>query len=98
MEPYAEGVRRSWMRVERAKGSRGRADRLPLTQRGHRQQAAKSLQPSPTRGEGEELLPQHFAGDDHAHDLVGAFKDRMDPQIAPETLDRIVAQIAIAAE
>ena len=32
MEPYAEGVRRSWMRVKRALGSRGRADRLPLTQ------------------------------------------------------------------
>ena len=32
MEPYAKGVRRSWMRVKRGKTPRGRDDRLPLTQ------------------------------------------------------------------
>ena len=32
MKPYAEGIRRSWMRGVRGKASRGRADRLPLTQ------------------------------------------------------------------
>src|SRR3546814_7515105 len=38
------------------------------------------------------------SSDLHPHHLIGAFEDRMDAQVAPETLDRIVAQIAIAAE
>src|SRR3546814_5864491 len=33
-----------------------------------------------------------------SHHLVGAFEDRMDAQVAPETLDRIILQIAVAAE
>src|SRR3546814_1832652 len=43
-------------------------------------------------------LAQQVPSDDHPHHLIGAFEDRMDAQVAPETLDRIVAQIAIAAE
>src|SRR5688572_28151321 len=45
----------------------------------------------------EGSLPKHVAGDDHAHDLVGPLQDRMDPEIAPEALDRIILQITIAA-
>src|SRR4051794_40559503 len=43
------------------------------------------------------LLAEQVAADDHAHDLVGALEDRMHPQVAPEALDRIVHQIAVAA-
>src|SRR3546814_6971090 len=42
-------------------------------------------------------LPRQLAADDHAHHLVGAFEDRMDAQITPEALDRVIHQIAVAA-
>src|SRR3546814_15850873 len=41
-----------------------------------------------------DLVPSH----DHPHHLVRPFEDRMDAQVAPETLDRIILQIAVAAE
>ena len=40
--------------------------------------------------------PQQLAGDDQAHDLVGAFEDLVHPDVAQEALDWIVAQVAIA--
>src|SRR5205085_8051108 len=43
------------------------------------------------------LLAEQVAADDHAHDLVGAFQDRMDPKIPPEALDRVILQIAVTA-
>src|SRR5665213_70394 len=42
-------------------------------------------------------IPQHRAGDDDAHDLVGAFEDLVHAHIAQDALDRVVAQIAVAA-
>src|SRR5580692_6038180 len=42
-------------------------------------------------------LPQEVAGDDDAHDLVGAFEDLVHPDVAQIALDREVLQIAIAA-
>src|SRR4051812_35530882 len=43
------------------------------------------------------LLPQQVAGDDDAHDLVGAFEDLVHPQIAQIALDREILEIAVAA-
>src|SRR5690348_17076498 len=43
------------------------------------------------------LLPEEVAGDDDAHDLVGAFEDLMHPQIAQIALDREILEIAVAA-
>src|SRR3546814_2286677 len=34
---------------------------------------------------------------DHTHDLVGAFQNGMDPQVAPEAFDWIILKIAIAS-
>lgn len=34
---------------------------------------------------------------DHAHDLVGALEDRVDPEISEVLLDLVVLEIAIAA-
>ena len=41
---------------------------------------------------------QQLPRDEQAHHLIGAFQNAMHAQIAPEAFDRIVAQIAIAAE
>src|SRR3546814_18643109 len=46
----------------------------------------------------EASLAQQIPSDDHPHHLVGAFEDRMDAQVAQATLDRIILQIAVAAE
>src|SRR5215470_2431126 len=43
------------------------------------------------------LLPQQVAGDDDAHDLVGAFEDLVHPQVAQIALDREVFEITVAA-
>src|SRR3546814_8075540 len=43
-------------------------------------------------------LAQQVPSHDHPHHLIGSFEDRMDAQVAPEALDRIILQIAIAAE
>src|SRR3546814_18850136 len=45
----------------------------------------------------EASLAQQIPSDDHPHHLVGAFADRMDAQVAPETLERIILQLAVAA-
>src|SRR4051812_26099117 len=37
-------------------------------------------------------LPGQLAADDHAHHLVGAFEDRVDPEVAPEAFDRVILQ------
>src|SRR5271169_2697972 len=41
---------------------------------------------------------EQMPGDDHPHDLVGAFEDLVHAQIAQIALDRKVLQIAVAAE
>ena len=46
---------------------------------------------------GLKLLPQQPPGDDDAHDLVGAFEDLVDAQIAQMALDREVPEVAVAA-
>ena len=43
------------------------------------------------------LVPQHVAADDQPHHLVGAFQDLMHAHVAQHALDRMVAQIAVAA-
>src|SRR5215831_13895858 len=43
------------------------------------------------------LIPEHSAADDHAHDLVGTLKYLMHAHVAQDALDRMIAQIAIAA-
>src|SRR5690348_9934430 len=43
------------------------------------------------------LLPQQVAGDDDAHDLVGAFEDLVHPHVAQIALDREVLEITVAA-
>ncbi|CAE1299875.1 unnamed protein product [Acanthosepion pharaonis] len=40
---------------------------------------------------------QKIPPDDHSHHLIGAFRDRMHAQIAPEAFDRVIHQIAVAA-
>src|SRR5215472_2163430 len=39
---------------------------------------------------------EQAAGDDHPHDLVGAFKDLVDAHVAQIALDREILQIAVA--
>src|SRR5580704_5522017 len=43
------------------------------------------------------LLTQQVAGDDDAHDLVGAFEDLVDAQVAQIALDREILEVAVAA-
>src|SRR4029077_1796885 len=52
--------------------------------------ARRTMRPQP-------LLPQQVAGDDDAHDFVGAFEDLVDAQVAQVALDREIAEIAVAA-
>ena len=42
-------------------------------------------------------LAEEVAGDDDAHDLVGAFEDLVHAQIAQIALDREILEIAVAA-
>ncbi len=42
-------------------------------------------------------LPQQSPGDDDAHDLVGAFEDLVDADVAQMALDREVLEVAVAA-
>ena len=49
--------------------------------------------PSQTRW----LLVQKAAGDDNAHDLVGAFEDLVHAHVAQIALDREVLQVAVTA-
>ena len=42
-------------------------------------------------------MTQQLPRDDHAHDLIGALKDLVDPQVPNNPLKRIVLQIAISA-
>jgi hypothetical protein len=42
-------------------------------------------------------VPQQCAADDQPHDLVSAFKNLMDANVAQHPLDRVVAQVAKAA-
>src|SRR3546814_4513015 len=42
-------------------------------------------------------LAEHVPCNDHTHDLVGAFQNGMDPQVAPEAFDWIILKIAIAS-
>jgi hypothetical protein len=35
--------------------------------------------------------------DDHSHDLIGAFQDLVNPQVAHQFFDAVICQIAIAA-
>src|SRR5690606_5148259 len=42
-------------------------------------------------------LPQQVPPNDQPHDLVGALEDRVHAQVAPEALDRVVHQVAVAA-
>src|SRR5215213_1839320 len=53
--------------------------------------------PTLSRGERAYSLPKHVPAYDHPHDLVRSLEDRMDPEVAPEALDRIVHQIPVAA-
>ena len=43
------------------------------------------------------VLAELFPAGDHSHDFVGSLKDAVDAQIAQDTFDRIVLQIAVAA-
>src|SRR5882762_8274439 len=43
------------------------------------------------------LLPQQPAGDDDAHDLVGAFEDLVDADVAQVALDGEILEVAVAA-
>src|SRR3546814_4171166 len=42
-------------------------------------------------------LAERVPCNDHTHDLVGAFQNGMDPQVAPEAFDWIILKIAIAS-
>ena len=42
-------------------------------------------------------LAEQLAGDDDAHDLVGAFVDLVDAQVADHALHGLVLQVAVAA-
>src|SRR6185295_12252604 len=76
---------------------------LPMGEGGSRRRRRKGevveCLPHPTlsRGERAYSLAQQVPADDHPHHLVGALEDRVDPKVAPEALDRIVHQIAVAA-
>src|ERR1051326_4972493 len=50
-----------------------------------------------SRGPRRPLLAEEVAGDDDAHDLVGAFEDLMHAQVAQIALDRKVLEVAVAA-
>src|SRR5215472_3118197 len=41
---------------------------------------------------------EQAAGDDHPHDLVGAFEDLVDAHVAQIALDREILQVAVAAK
>src|ERR1700722_6523543 len=56
--------------------------------------AQRPVRPGPRR---RASLPQEVAGDDDAHDLVGAFEDLVDAQITQIALDREIPEIAVAA-
>ena len=43
------------------------------------------------------LSPNQIARDDHPHDLIRAFKDLMDPQIAHDLLNAIIGKVSVAA-
>src|SRR6185437_15719748 len=43
------------------------------------------------------LIPQHSATDDQPHDLVGAFEYLVHTDVAQDALNRMIAQIAVAA-
>src|ERR1700749_1997788 len=50
---------------------------------------------------GDEVLQAalgHLVGDDHPLDLRGALPDAVDPDVAVEPLDRVLAHVAAAAE
>src|SRR3546814_16386640 len=42
-------------------------------------------------------LRQQLAGDDDAHDLVGAFQDLVHPQVPKVALDGVVLDVAVTA-
>ena len=47
---------------------------------------------------GKQSAADQGAGDDDPHDLVGAFENLVDAQIAHQFLDAVVMQIAVAAK
>src|SRR4051812_24195614 len=51
--------------------------------------------PSSTKRRLEGSLAQQFARDDDAHDLVRAFEDAVDTQVAEETLHRVILEITV---
>src|SRR4051812_6819506 len=70
----------------------------PWTRRDESPREPCSWIPDRARDDGsEKSLAKHVPGDDDAHDLVGALQDRMDAKVAPEALDRVIHQIAVAA-
>ena len=46
---------------------------------------------------GHQRPPSQRAGDDHPHDLVGAFQDLVDAQVADDLLDAVLGEVAVAA-
>src|SRR5439155_26704561 len=42
-------------------------------------------------------IPQQITADDQPHHLVGAFQDLVDAHVAQDPLDRMIAQVAVAA-
>src|SRR5438067_6502508 len=59
---------------------------------------AASFSPDPYLiGNGRRSLAKQVAGDNDAHDLVGAFEDLVHAQIAQIALDREVLEVAVAA-
>src|SRR6202521_770075 len=42
-------------------------------------------------------IPQQVAADDHPHHLVGALENLMDAHVAQHALDRMIAQVTVAA-
>src|SRR5687767_12312507 len=90
----------AFRRVGRNTGRRnGRSPSRSATARTPSPLRAGSWKASPLHGPPGQMTSalEHFARDDDAHDLVGAFENAMHPKIAHDAFDLIVGEIAVAA-